>query len=943
MKTITRLSILLSSVLFLSFYCPQYSSAQSAFVFDPVIVDVGSDGGSVTFELEFSGDPAYWTGSCDADWLTFDPMNGEDGTKITIEYAANEGIGRRAAIVFQTPGGELSEKSLYVRQYHTVQDTDLNFAWTVMELDPAIQEFMPYSGKMTMWFKAWEPGVFMNVLARKGPGGDPAWIIRNLYIPESAWFDDQQNLSSVFDLGLLGFSKGEPVEWLQFGTTFHLLPDTTLPDIPDPFWREAIFELEKQRGTGYFGPSGGYNGYPLIEFFPKGSLTGEVTKKHYIGCEMPNGQLDGSKAPWQANACGPAAAANSLMWLRDKHKEIDFPGEFDQICYYLAALMGKRANGVGQKGFVQGKLDFIEMYKLPIKVKFQTKKLSGDQSSNTGNSKAEKKDKSSDTHPDKDWIYEELKNGEDVELGYIKPGTGEGHITTMTGTYTVDGKTYLYFKDDGDQLTGDTTKMAQGYSVLERDGDSIWRMPGKDNGYIDFVVSESFDPDHSPPANNSFFSKYCETFRRVLAPGRSITLQYPEMEGRNFNTTVRILDKVRFTDFFTMGMWVNNSGGKRKITNRLEYPVIVEFHNDDRSTGGSFQKTAGWWVEIDEQDDPDGVTDPNNESESAGFSVGTDDDSNAEFGDPVGHEMTYVDSLLAHLSSVPNGMSAEGVHTFHLIKEVPVWSRYWRKLELVLGVEHVLRNGNLYITSQALNLSDTIGITHAGEYSIPLGGLDQAGTFDLTLKADNTLSFTLDNLGVPTLVPILADMEIQPKQFDLPAEETVDTTFTISNPGGLDMSWQLTYSANWFAVSPRYGDNETDVRLFVVPNQGIPRKDSIRVVAPGVAHNIQYVVVTQDGDRSGIGLINKHELQVDCYPNPAGEMVHVKVIQADAGPIELTILNQLGAVVLEDYLQTSTRELVHELALNHLPDGIYFLIVKSAQKQSIQKLLKLQD
>ncbi|MBT5426751.1 MAG: BACON domain-containing protein [Bacteroidetes bacterium] len=358
-------------VLFLLGLCSSsnQSYCQTQFVFDPAWMDISSETGGAEIGLEFTGDGAYWTVTTEADWLTIDPAEGEGASSITIEYSANEGLGRRAEILFQAPDSDIPAFTYLLRQQHSIPAEDLSFKWSVLEIDNAHQELVPYTGSMTVWFKAWEPAVYLNIVARNGEGQDPEWIIRNLYIPEASWFSRQQNLAVSFDLGLLGYDMGQPIEYLQFGYALSLYPDTLIMDIPDPDWREGIFELEKQGVMGY-PPGWVYNGYPLTEFFPKEAFGDTITNKHYIGCEMKNGDIDYATYPWQVEGCGPAAAANSLMWLRDKHKEINFPGDFNQIMLYLSALMGKRGNGVSSEGFIRGKLDFIEMYKLPIKVKF---------------------------------------------------------------------------------------------------------------------------------------------------------------------------------------------------------------------------------------------------------------------------------------------------------------------------------------------------------------------------------------------------------------------------------------------------------------------------------------------------------------------------------------------------------------------------------------------
>ncbi|MBT5427849.1 MAG: T9SS type A sorting domain-containing protein, partial [Bacteroidetes bacterium] len=238
--------------------------------------------------------------------------------------------------------------------------------------------------------------------------------------------------------------------------------------------------------------------------------------------------------------------------------------------------------------------------------------------------------------------------------------------------------------------------------------------------------------------------------------------------------------------------------------------------------------------------------------------------------------------------------------------------------------------------------SDTINISGAGEYIIPIGGMKGSGVFDIKLELDGKLSFHIDNIGIPTIVPIKADMHVNPILFDLPANETIDTSFMISNPGGLSLSWQLNYSADWFAVSPRNGNDETEIRLFVVPNLGIPRKDSVRIVAPDAENNIQYVVVSQDGDRSGIDLGEQTLDKLVLYPNPVSDMLSLEISFVKETEVDIAIYNYLGEEIYQKHYPISSSELTGEIDLRSFAEGSYFVVITAGKETHLRKIVKIQ-
>ncbi|MCL5992511.1 MAG: hypothetical protein M1419_10500 [Bacteroidetes bacterium] len=232
----------------------------------------------------------------------------------------------------------------------------------------------------------------------------------------------------------------------------------------------------------------------------------------YRGCTVPNIDLNSTlynptTVPGYAgdkNACGPAAAGNSLEWLEKTHPKTPLTGTTHREKMVELSKMMDRANedGVTTDQLVKGKLAFIDKYKLPIRVKYQSV-FNGDSSIKSPNNKYENEAKNhntgNNTPPTWDWLKQEMEHGEDVEIlfGWYD-STGHrngGHWITVTGLSEIGGKKGLYFKDDWEQ--GATGGLRHPFSEWI-EGDNGWsRIKGLDEGnsicWVESVVSESYD------------------------------------------------------------------------------------------------------------------------------------------------------------------------------------------------------------------------------------------------------------------------------------------------------------------------------------------------------------------------------------------------------------------------------------------------------------------
>lgn len=918
-------------------------SAYCQLMVDPVQLNLETSAGTTDINLEFASNPEYWTATVNVDWLSMEVQEGEGPMSIGVEYDANEGPRRSAEITFRTESDSLV---LEVRQFMVFEPENMQFLFTAIDRPFRDPGKVPYAGHMQFWYQPWETGLFMSVVAKSDLVPDPVWIIRNLYVPSAEWADIYHQLGTRFDLGELGYEYGQPVENIQFSWTLSFIPDSIIPFIPSTAWIDEIVEnltadpdriLDDLLYNDSLSDS-------TAQYHLRQKLPASITDLKFVGCRMVNGDLDYSKYPEDSNGCAPAAAANSLLWLENENDNIDIPGEWRDAYKELRGLMKTtRKKGTNQEDFIRAKLDFIEAHNLPISVKFQSHKHKSDIASSSGNSVADCQNEANKNGPTRDFLVKELKDDEDVEL-FTSPIISTpadrkkiGHVVTLTGTVTINGKTYFYYKHDPFQNMTDTNYLVHDLSPIEARGGFIY-FPVLD-GVATLAVSESPDPNHATEPNKEFFSKYCKSFKRIIPPGGSLKIKYPKNDKRCFNSTVRVLSRSASDFSYTAARWNFNSGKTRTFKNDKDHPVTVEIHNDDYRSGSGMKTYLPYEVEVQKiLSDPYGQTDSDNSDVYGGFSIGSDDDEGFPFVPGLGNKTVFTDSLFNSMGNFPQFLSEGLMDTLLIKRQVDVWNRYWKSLDLVLGVDSVKHSGQVYLSSIATGFQDTVDISQAGEIIIPIGGMDAPGMFDLQMIAANGLHFFFDNVGIAASFEVKMQLSIDKKHFELPAELTIDTSFMILNLGGESMDWALSYSSNWFAASPRNGTDETEIRLFVVPNKGAPRKDSIRVVASGAEDAVQYVVVSQDGDASGIEHLEVFS-KMEVYPNPAHDILYLRWQNLSTEPIRIRIYNLKGEVVEDQVYYKELGDQGASIGLSQYPKGLYILSMVQGERKGFQKLI----
>jgi hypothetical protein len=326
----------------------------------------------------------------------------------------------------------------------------------------------------------------------------------NVFLPDASFHPFPQMLSFRFPLGPLGGIPGQqfpPGDVLRIYVHWGNLPTPFPPPDFVQYDRQIMYGVDDADNsntdtTDLAEPD-------LDDSEPPVNQDSPADTADYYGCAVPNIDLDDATNgdsefyAGDKNACGPAAASNSLKWLSDTPDNgVDIPISHRALLEQLSAFMQRARNdGVTIEQFIKGKLDFIEEFGLNILVKFQSESLPGNVASSSGMSYA-RNDNGTASYPTFDWLKLQMSEKEDVELMYkYKNGDNEwrGHVVTLTGLVeTEDGKKSIRYKHDIKQGAADSNSVVQEYAQVKVDPHG--RMVLYKNGRRKFVhhaVAES--------------------------------------------------------------------------------------------------------------------------------------------------------------------------------------------------------------------------------------------------------------------------------------------------------------------------------------------------------------------------------------------------------------------------------------------------------------------
>jgi hypothetical protein len=360
---------------------------------------------------------------------------------------------------------------------------------------------------------------FINVYPYQVPSGGPVNVplVHDLWAPART---EPTTYSQQIDLTKLKIPHDSIADIIRL-----ILFETSVPvgDTPPPI-DQAKFEQLAVKHTFFNmfddGIAGG-GGTEIIPVPPARPVnTAPVFKDTVFRANMPNVDLDSTHnnpgtVPGYAgdkNACGPAAAANSMHWLELEHPEIHSDSSLRAKLVELSALMQRATEqGVSTQQLVRGKLSFIDKHKLPIHVKFQSFYVKADSTVISSpdpkyNHSATNQSDLTHAYPRTTYrqLYNEMKNGEDVEVmgGWYDP-TGKrhgGHWFAVNSIGLVNGTPHILISHDRDQsktgglqnneeMTLDTNSDPEGAVVRE------WCDSTKKTTFIiESIVSESYDP-----------------------------------------------------------------------------------------------------------------------------------------------------------------------------------------------------------------------------------------------------------------------------------------------------------------------------------------------------------------------------------------------------------------------------------------------------------------
>lgn len=682
------------------------------------------------------------------------------------------------------------------------------FNQLIFEIDEEAGFGQPGDIGSLMVFYAKDPDVEFLNLAAIVPGltPDPVWLVRNMPLYSLAMGPPTAETAVPLPLFWLGVEYGMTVPEIQFGWEVTATP---LTDDDGALWAQTVPLLEIQSVIPRVVDAKGLN--PVltdVEYMwsdPSGQWhdpfqfqAGEPFFVTYstIGCAMPNTPLNENTNPLDGSGCVAASTTNSMLWLKGKHDEINFPGDQRKIFEQFSHLMNREpGEGVTTEEQARAKLDFIEAHGLPIKVKVQNYFSNGDIKSSSGHTKAIDSDGGPEgTWPTLAWIQSETQDEEDVEINFgywYKNAAGKwrrhgGHSVVLTGAGKILGSPYITFKHDEKQEDdtgtieeiGFVTTAPNGAMEISGQGGKWKHADGivyEHHAFIDGVVSESLDTGAAQPPSSETFGGYCEEFVRVIPPGKTLEMDFPPSTWWCRNVTVYTRDRsrdpardVKFTE------WNHNDGKTRKIANTdTTKTLTVIVHNDDRQRARFGY--APWSVGLRMVNNTAKETTPGNPDEYGGFSMGWADSSSAEFGDITAPSVMVAADIGADLSQMPSWLGqTTGCQELILTRQIPIWNEYWQRLGLIVDVVAVGQPGDLFVDCPHTATAVMIPITVPGRYEISLGEMAPAPAFMIRLAPHSGLEMSLDCIGVPSLINYLTGID---DGADLPDRPRIDAVY----------------------------------------------------------------------------------------------------------------------------------------------------------------------
>ncbi|MCD6468254.1 MAG: hypothetical protein J7L32_02965 [Thermoplasmata archaeon] len=388
-----------------------------------------------------SPDPSegYGETSCVLSWT---PAVGQAGTYNITFYIGEdcyEPIGSHVITIIvhpaPTPGLRFSQVD-FVFDEINVPDS----SWGRLEVD--VETFTEYQGLEQGYLNAYS---------------DAGWVVQNLLVTP---VDGVDSITTYFDLGV---SEGTGVSTLSLYLEFTPEPVLEFYDGPRVSYPADTFYYNAEG----FGPLISYVPPPMpttIAFDPAGETSFFI---------KPMG-LD-ENVQCADNQCAPMSIANSLQYLENRYG-INVPHQHKKGLKGDNTLVGKLdsamnrgvtarwdGDGVNLKHILEGKFKYLKDNGLANKLthKHQGYGFGSIPAGDFTSSGITSKDESVNGKVTFDWICEEVKKCEDVEIGIAWPGGG-GHFVRVIGCEKVKGVPRLWIAHDATQTYKNATGAVRG-------------------------------------------------------------------------------------------------------------------------------------------------------------------------------------------------------------------------------------------------------------------------------------------------------------------------------------------------------------------------------------------------------------------------------------------------------------------------------------------------
>ena len=386
--------------------------------------------------------------------------------------------------------------NFYAQSNFTVEINKINYTY----YSPPVPD-----GLFTITFTPGAQQTYLNIGATNNSTQQFGIIVQNMLLPSSSETAGPVTFSTTFD-----FSKiCAPPYIIPFTLTVyvHILTSPGFYPFDPSTWKDTKTVTVNQVTDDAKGSEGvAVVPVPITPVVRPGQTVSDPLVNYTYRPDAPNLDLDNSTNgisvtyAGDLNACVPTATANSMKWAQSKYSDINLPPDMDlrKTEQTLSGLM-KRLNGEGTytDKMIAGKLDFIEQFKLPMEVKYQSFEVtnpigvgstSGKSIGRSFNPKVAK------PKPTWDFLWKMMKNGEDVEMNFTWYDTTTkkwyGHSVNVTGINEYgDGIKKIAYKHDRRQ--GAAGGLIEEIQQITVDANG-WMRFGEHNEYfIKDVVAES--------------------------------------------------------------------------------------------------------------------------------------------------------------------------------------------------------------------------------------------------------------------------------------------------------------------------------------------------------------------------------------------------------------------------------------------------------------------